>query len=70
MNERIAALAREAGFNIEVLGNCPPIESLVKLVAKDCAEIGDTEICSCCWKDDAQAAAEHISTTIRERYGL
>ena len=59
MNERIAALAREAGITLDaergiaIIGPLE-IEALVKLVAKDCA-------------DSVGLTAAEI---IRERYGL
>ena len=32
-----------------------------------CANVCEEEICACCWNDDAQGAAEHLASTIRER---
>ena len=32
-----------------------------------CAKVCEEEICSCCWSDDAQGAAEHLLETIRAR---
>ena len=32
-----------------------------------CAEVCEQEVCACCWSDDAQAAAEHLSERIRAR---
>lgn len=34
-------------------------------VLERAACIAETEICACCWEDDATAAAEHIAATIR-----
>lgn len=63
MNERIAALAREAGFcDNEAKGWAPQIDALVKMVAKDCAEISDSAMSERdCWR---------VAKTIRERYGI
>ena len=32
-----------------------------------CARVCEEEICNCCWDDDAQAAAEHLTAAIRAR---
>lgn len=34
-------------------------------VIEECAKVCEQEICSCCWNDDAQAAAEHCAAAIR-----
>lgn len=68
MNERIAALAREAGLSITdfydtklCAGRPEHIEALVKLVAKDCADLCDnTDI----------LPGKDFARIIRERYGL
>jgi hypothetical protein len=32
-----------------------------------CAKVCEDEICSCCWDDEAKAAAEHLAEAIRAR---
>jgi hypothetical protein len=32
-----------------------------------CARVCEDEICSCCWDDEAKAAAEHLAEAIRNR---
>jgi hypothetical protein len=42
-------------------------EKMVAAEREACAKVCEEEICSCCWDDDAQAAAEHLANTIRAR---
>lgn len=32
-----------------------------------CAKVCEEEICTCCWDDQAQSAAEHLADAIRAR---
>jgi hypothetical protein len=47
------------------------VKRLVALVRADereaCAKVCEDEICSCCWDDEAKAAAEHLAAAIRAR---
>lgn len=45
------------------------LEAFANLVRADereaCAKVCEDEICSCCWDEEVQAAAEHLAAAIR-----
>ena len=51
---------------LRTLSYPPSIEAIVR----HCAKICQDEMCSCCWTDDAQAAAEHMHAQILAAFGL
>jgi hypothetical protein len=78
----VLRMAQEAGwkdlreFDSEMqedffVGRPQDLERFAALVAAQereaCAEVCEQEVCACCWSDDAQAAAEHLSERIRAR---
>jgi hypothetical protein len=66
----ITRMAREAGC-VDPMVFLASYERFAALVAaaerEACAEVCEQEACACCWSDDAQAAAEHLSERIRAR---
>jgi hypothetical protein len=43
-------------------------EALVRADEREaCAKVCDEEICSCCWDEEVQAAAEYLAEAIRAR---
>jgi hypothetical protein len=66
----ITRMAREAGC-VDPMVFLASYERFAALVAaaerEACAEVCEQEVCACCWSDDAQAAAEHLSERIRAR---
>ncbi len=70
--------ARQAGIKLPdgafpdqgsfTLPNLIQFAALVAAAEREaCAEVCEQEVCACCWSDDAQAAAEHLSERIRAR---
>ena len=43
------------------------LEDERKAEREACAKVCEDEICSCCWDDEAKAAAEHLAAAIRAR---
>jgi hypothetical protein len=66
----VIRMAREAGC-VDPMVFLASYERFAALVAaaerEACAEVCEQEVCACCWSDDAQAAAEHLSERIRAR---
>jgi hypothetical protein len=72
--EDIINLARQHGkpvqeqnAEVEYLFTLEGINALLAAEREACAEVCEQEVCACCWSDDAQAAAEHLSERIRAR---
>ncbi len=42
------------------------LEAAVLAERERCAKLCEQEICTCCWDDDAQAAAEYLAAEIRK----
>jgi hypothetical protein len=68
--ERVVKLHSDGTRTVE-LPHPDLLERFAALVAAQereaCAEVCEQEVCACCWSDDAQAAAEHLSERIRAR---
>ena len=43
------------------------INAAVATEREACAQVCESEICECCWDDEAKGAAEHLAETIRSR---
>lgn len=43
------------------------VEKLILAEREACAKVCEEEICTCCWDDQAQSAAEHLADAIRAR---
>jgi hypothetical protein len=69
--EEVMEMAYESGMIAGYEGEPDLLERFAALVAaaerEACAEVCEQEVCACCWSDDAQAAAEHLSERIRAR---
>jgi hypothetical protein len=68
--ERVVKLHSDGTRTVE-LPHPDLLERFAALVAaaerEACAVLCEQEVCACCWSDDAQAAAEHLSERIRAR---
>jgi hypothetical protein len=58
---------QEQNAEVEYLFTLEGINALLAAEREACAEVCEQEVCACCWSDDAQAAAEHLSERIRAR---
>jgi hypothetical protein len=64
-------MAREAGADTLMYWDIEKLKRFESLVRADereaCAKVCDEEICSCCWDEEVQAAAEYLAAAIRAR---
>ena len=65
--EQILDLAYTKGQTFDAIAFA---EKIAELEREACASLCEGEICACCWTDDAQAAAEHLATEIRNRLNI